>query len=57
MQTEARTAIVTTEEAGRCGAEAETPEMTDAEAEEDGTEMTIDEEDLEILATTWVVEE
>ena len=48
---------MTTEEAGRFGAEAETLEMTDAEAEEDGTEMTIDEEDLEILATTWVVEE
>ena len=35
---------MTIEEVGRCGAEAETLEMTGAEAEEDGTETTTDEE-------------
>ena len=46
---------MTTEEVGRCGAEAETLEMTGEEVEEDGTETTIGEEaeDLETLGG-WV---
>ena len=49
---------MTTEATERCGAATAVTEMTDAEAEEDGTGMTTGEaEDLGTLAATWGVEE